>query len=372
MAAALKDQFNEHTVHRIADMIAHVHAPFPRDAFVADCLDGFDPLPLIDRSRHIRDAMAKHLPADFPAAARILEKSLGATLTDARSFGMGSFAYLPHVYFCSSHGLASESFDAAMSLQKELTRRFTAEFSIRAFIELHPAKTLHALRQWASDPDEHVRRLVSEGSRPRLPWAKRLARFVSDPAEAIELLELLKDDPSLYVRRSVANHLNDIGKDHPDILIEVAQRWMKDASPERLWIIRHALRVAIKKGNPKALAILGFPTSNPRLKMSSPLISPRLASVGDSPTLQFTLSNPLKTTQKAMVDFQVHFVKANGSTSPKVFKLKAISLAPGQTLILSKKISLAPMTTRTLHAGEHRIDALINGHPFPLGSFHLS
>lgn len=372
MAAALKDQFNQTTVCRIADMIAHVHAEFPRADFIADCLAGFEPLPLMDRARHIRDAMAKHLPAEFPAAARILEDSLGATLTDARSFGMGSFAYLPHVYFCSSHGLAPESFDSAMSLQKELTRRFTAEFSIRAFIELYPAKTLAVLRQWASDPDEHVRRLVSEGSRPRLPWAKLLHRFVADPAEAIELLELLKDDPSLYVRRSVANHLNDIGKDHPDTLTDTAASWITDASPERRWIIRHALRVAVKKGNPKALAILGFPTSKPRLELSEPSVAPRRASLGDSVTLQFTLANPLKKTQKAMVDFQVHFVKANGSTSPKVFKLKAISLEPGQTLNLSKKLSLAPMTTRTLHAGEHRIDALINGHPFPLGSFRLS
>jgi 3-methyladenine DNA glycosylase AlkC len=150
-----------------------------------------------------------------------------------------------------------------MRAQYELTKRFTAEFSIRAFLEADPVATLERLEEWATDPNVHVRRLVSEGTRPRLPWAPRLPRFVEDPQPVLRLLEMLKDDPELYVRRSVANNLNDIAKDHPDLVVEVCARWSLQASPERRWLIRHGLRTLVKQGHEGALAVLGYGRGSP-------------------------------------------------------------------------------------------------------------
>ena len=161
-----------------------------------------------------------------------------------------------------------------MQAQHELTQRFTAEFSIRPFIERHPEATLARLAQWTQDPSPHVRRLVSEGTRPRLPWASRLRDFQRDPAPVLALLERLKDDPELYVRRSVANNLNDIGKDHPDLLADVARRWLQNASPERRWIVRHALRSAIKRAEPGALSALGYGAA-PTLAIERVRIEPK-------------------------------------------------------------------------------------------------
>jgi 3-methyladenine DNA glycosylase AlkC len=155
--------------------------------------------------------------------------------------GMGGFLFLPHVFFVAEYGL--EHFETSMRAQYVLTQRFTAEFSIRRYLERHQAATLGPVsREWSADASEDVRRLVSEGTRPRLPWAPRLRAFQADPRPVLALLERLKDDPSLYVRRSVANNLNDIGKDHPVLLVETATRWMENATEERRWIIRHALR----------------------------------------------------------------------------------------------------------------------------------
>ena len=168
---------------------------------------------------------------------------------------------MPHCFFVAEYGL--DHFEPSMQAHYQLTQRFTAEFSIRPFLIKHTEATLARLRQWARDPNEHVRRLVSEGTRPRLPWASRLPAFQADPAPVLALLELLKDDPALYVRRSVANNLNDIGKDHPRVLMQTAQRWMRDATPERAWVVRHALRWAVKQGDPAALKVLGFGKKSP-------------------------------------------------------------------------------------------------------------
>ena len=186
----------------------------------------------------------------------------------------------------------------------------------------------------------------------------------------LALLELLKDDPALYVRRSVANNLNDIGKDHPQILAETARRWMADATPDREWVVRHALRWAVKQGAPWALEVLGY-GKKASVELREASVTPAKMRIGESVRLAFSLHNPRRKSQDLMVDLQVHFVKANGSTSAKVFKLKALQLAAGETVALSKKLSLAEMTTRKHHPGYHQVDALVNGQAFGLVGFTL-
>jgi 3-methyladenine DNA glycosylase AlkC len=174
---------------------------------------------------------------------------------------MAVFFYLPHTTFVADYGLdpahngGRDPFEASMKALHELTRRFTAEFAIRPFLIAQEARTLASLMKWTRDPDPHVRRLCSEGSRPRLPWGLRLQSFVRDPRPTLPILEALKDDPELYVRRSVANHLGDIAKDHPDLVLDLCARWLKGASSERKWLIRHALRYPAKKGSKAALKL---------------------------------------------------------------------------------------------------------------------
>ncbi len=368
MAASLKSQYGPEIPARIADMIVRVHATFPKRAFLRDALNGYEALELMPRGRHIARALRTHLPQEVPAALDILLASLDVPRTETEGSGLAPFLYLPHTVYVSEYAL--DHFEAAMRAQHALTQRFTAEFSIRPFIEKYPDRTLAQLRAWTRDPSPHVRRLVSEGTRPRLPWASRLRALQRNPQPALELLELLKDDPALYVRRSVANHLNDIGKDHPELLTATARRWLQDAGPERAWIVRHALRSAIKRGDAGALAVSGFGTKA-EVIVRGKSITPQRARIGGAVTIEFELVNRLPRNQRVLVDLRVHYMKASGKTSSKVFKLKTIELAPKAALGFGKKLSLADLTTRKHHPGAHVVEVLLNGRAVKLGGFEL-
>jgi 3-methyladenine DNA glycosylase AlkC len=368
LASALKDQFGPGVPRAIAAMIQAAHPKFPREDFLRDALAGYGPLSLTGRGFHIAEALRKHLPQEYPKAVAVLLASADQPHAHRPEGGMAAFLYMPHMFFIARHGL--DHFEDSMRAQYALTQRFTAEFSIRAYLEKHPEATLARLREWAADPSPHVRRLVSEGTRPRLPWAQRLRAFQKDPRPVIELLELLKDDPELYVRRSVANNLNDIGKDHPALLTTIAKRWLKGASPERRWIVNHALRSAVKRADAGALGALGY-GSRADVALRDKRISPARAKIGGSVTVSFSLSNRSAKSQKIMVDLVVYFVKARG-TGAKTFKMKALTLAPRGRAAVAKKIGLKQLTTRKHYPGVHRVEALLNGRRVALGSFTLT
>ena len=369
MAEPLKNKYGPEIPRKIESMISEVHPTFNADSFLQQALLGYDDLDLTPRARQIAEAMHAHLPDDYDEAMDILLRSLGPKLDTTDEFGMAVFLYLPHILFIAEYGV--DHFETSMRAQYELTQRFTAEFSIRFYIEKYPEKTMSRLREWTSDPSAHVRRLVSEGTRTRLPWASRLRDFQKDPQPVIELLELLKDDPELYVRRSVANNLNDIGKDHPELLVDIARRWMKDSSEERQWLIRHALRSAVKRGDRGALDVLGYGTAED-VVVSEATIAPQTPRVGEKVTLAFELHNHGEEKERMMVDFRIHYVKANGKTSPKVFKLKSVELAPGEKVRLDKSVSLKEMTTRKHYLGVHEVDVIVNGRIIAVGSFELT
>jgi 3-methyladenine DNA glycosylase AlkC len=364
----LKDFFDARVLARIADEVAAVHPQFPRRAFLADAAKGMEPLELMDRGRHIMRALKEHLPEDPARAIAILERSLGPPLAATEGHGMEPFVYLPHVLFVAEHGL--DCFEASMRAQHALTQRFSAEFSIRRFLEREPERTLAKLESWSRDPSPHVRRLVSEGTRPRLPWAGRLRAFQHDPAPVLALLERLRDDPHPYVRRSVANSLNDVGKDHPAVLVDVARRWLADATPERRRLVEHALRTAVKRGDPGALRALGF-GSAAKVTLGRVRLVPPRPRIGEQVRIEVEVQNPSARPADVVVDLGVHFVKQNGKTAAKVFKLRTLSLAPRSTVSLGKTISLAQHTTRTHHTGRHCVDVRVNGRIVPVGSFTL-
>lgn len=370
MAEPLKNHFGPGVVRELAGQIADAWPAFRAGAFISDALSGFDALELMPRGTHLARALRRHLPQDFEAAVEILLASAAVRRSrSAGDGGMASFFFLPHVAFVAEFGL--DHFEASMRAQHALTQVFTAEFSIRPFLERHEAATLARLRTWARDPNLHVRRLVSEGTRPRLPWASRLRRFQQDPTPVLTLLELLKDDPALYVRRSVANNLNDIGKDHPEVLLRVAAEWMTGASDERAALVKHALRSLVKAGNRDALKILGF-GSSAVVELRRAVCTPARVPAGGKVTVTFDVVNVAARRQRLLIDLRVHFVKGHGGTSPKVFKMTSATVAAGGVVTCRKTITLADLTTRKHHAGRHLVEALVNGTVIPAGSFHLA
>lgn len=370
MAEQLKAFFSPSLVQNIGASVSRVYPAFPRQMFVRDATRGLEALELKGRARHIALALGRHLPPAYEDAIAILVASLGPEhdRDELQGAGMTPFFYMPHTIFVSERGM--DDFDRSMAALRALTKRFTAEFSIRPFLDRYPERTMAVLAEWASDPNSHVRRLVSEGTRPRLPWAPRVRFLDENPERAIALLERLKDDPTTLVRRSVANHLNDIGKSHPDILVETCKRWLEGATPERCALIEHALRSAVKRGLPGALELLGH-GERPRVALEDVRFEPARVAIGERVRVSFTLRSRAKKPQELLVDIAVHFVKARGKTSAKVFKVSRVSLPPGGAAELSKSISLAVHTTRTPYEGEHPVDVLVNGARLAAGAFDV-
>ena len=369
MAEALKHFFSESVVRDIARNLRRAHAPFDERRFVKECLNGLDRLELLDRAWHIADVMHAHLPSPFASAAKIILASLGPELTTSDAFGLAPFRYWPHVFFVQKHGL--DDFDTAMHLQRELTKRSSAESSIRPYLVKYPSETHARLMEWTRDENVHVRRLVSEGTRPRLPWAPRLRAFQEDPRPVIALLEQLKDDPERYVQRSVANSLNDIGKDHPDVAVEVCRRWLTDPSGARRWIVKHALRSLVKSGHKGALTVLGVGRA-PAIRVTDARLTPSRVRLGGSLRFSFGLVSTAKQPQQLQIDFAVHFVKANGTTRPKVFKLRRVTLPRSGRITLEGVVSFKDLTTRKHYPGRHQLALRINGATYELATFDVS
>ena len=368
MAEPLKNSFGPDVPVWIADLIEAVFRGFEREVFLRLALDGFDELELTPRARQMSQALAQVLPRDRDHAIQILIDSLGPEIGSNELTGMASFRYLPFVFFVAEEGL--DCFETSMRAQYEITKRFTAEFSIRAFLERDPGRTLARLGVWARDPNLHVRRLVSEGTRPRLPWAPRLRGFQEDPSPVLELLEGLRDDPEEYVRRSVANNLNDISKDHPERVVDVAERWWVDSSKDRQRLVRHALRTLVKAGDARALAVLGYGADSP-VTIRAVTSSPKVVEIGGKVRIEVELENSSEQAAGALVDLRVHFVKANGSTRPKVFKGGELALKAGGVALVRKSVSLAQHSTRKHYSGAHRVEVMLNGTTHPGDDFEV-
>ena len=340
MAEQLKSFFSPRLVRRLAGDIERVHPSFPRDAFIKEATRQLDDLELLDRGKHISRALARHLPSDYPSAIDILLRSLGPehATDELVGVGMAPFFYLPHTIFVAERGL--DHFELSMRAQYELTKRFSAEGSIRPFIAKDPDRTFGTLRGWTNDSNAHVRRLVSEGTRLRLPWAMRVQWLDDHPQRVLELLELLKDDPATLVRRSVANNLNDLGKVHPALLVKTCASWLNDATVERKALLEHALRSAVKRGEAGALKLLGY-GKKPAVEISDVSFVPKRVAIGANVAVSFVLRSKARTSQDLLVDLAVHFVKATGKASRKVFKLKRVILPPGGQVELRARVSLS-------------------------------
>ena len=379
MAEPFKNLLNPALVVKLGHHIArsakkqklHVDA----SSFVAYATTGLDTLEMKARAEHVADALERVLPSDFPAACEILEGTLAAARTSDRvdparadEQGVAGWIVWPLTLFVARRGMNAPK--RALASLREMTMRFTSEWAIRPFVEAHPSVTFPTLATWTRDPNVHVRRLVSEGTRPRLPWGKRLGALVSDPSPTLPLLEALRDDPSEYVRRSVANHLNDIAKDHPGRFADILESWIVTANQERTRLLSHASRTLVKAGDPRVLRAFGLDRALDG--EASFRLQPSKLVLGESLALSVDVHSTSKKNQKLVVDYVVFHVRANGTSTPKVFKGWTLALGPGERRALARSHPIRPITTRAYYSGLHAVECRINGRAVGRVEFDLA
>lgn len=366
MSEPFKNLINAQCVRELGSHLHRVRPSFDRAEFERRALAGLEALEFKARALHLCAALEATLPADFDDAATVLQAALAPPLPDdaasgreppAGAAGVTGWALWAVGEFAARRGLQHPQ--RALELLHAITQRFTAEFAIRPLLVAHPELTLATLQRWSTDPSAHVRRLVSEGSRPRLPWGLQLKALIDDPSPTLPLLRTLQDDPSDYVRRSVANHLNDIAKDHPDVVAAWVEQHLPEAGAERRALLRHASRTLIKRGHARTLQAWGHGAA---LRGDAALaLSPRRAAIGAHLTLTVKLHSRSRAAQRLAIDYAWCRRLADGSLSPKVFKGWTIELAPGENRSLVKRHSLKVVTTRRDHPGAHAIELRING-----------
>jgi 3-methyladenine DNA glycosylase AlkC len=373
VAEPFKNLINDGTVRAIATQLARVAPEFPAQRFAALALPALQSLELKARAMQLCEALQATLPAQFPIAADWIEAALAPPADAAAPDGDDSGGLRGWSLWAAGEFVARQGIhhpERALQALHAITQRFTAEWALRPFVERHPDLTFATLTRWLDDPSEHVRRLVSEGTRPRLPWGLQLKALIADPSPALPLLRVLQDDASDYVRRSVANHLNDIAKDHPELVAQWVHEHLSGASPERRALLRHASRTLIKRGHAPTLQAwrLGKPLRGDVVLN----LSPRRAKAGGALQLKVVLTSGARSVQRLAIDYVLHRVVANGSLAPKVFKGWTIELAAGEQRTLLKRHSLREVTTRRLYPGRHEIELQVNGRSVARATFQVS
>ncbi|WP_316788743.1 DNA alkylation repair protein [Pedobacter frigoris] len=355
----LKEMFNRAFYQHFAGVFADADRNFNTAEFLEDVTVKLDELELNGRLRNTSVTLRKYLPDNFEKAVDILYKAAPALRRGYTALVLPDFIAL----------YGKEHFDLSMEALKDFTSLGSSEFAIREFLKTDLDKTLKVMSYWAEHPDEHVRRLASEGARPRLPWSFKLEQIIKDPSLTTGILERLKADEAPYVRKSVANHLNDISKDNASYMLQLVKAWDTDNVHTR-WIIKHASRTLIKKGDQDSLSLFDF-EKDVKLSIDNFSISSHHVQLGEELQVNFEVKSLKDTPQKLVIDYAIHYVKASGEHSRKVFKLKEINLLPDQTVAVSKRQIFKDMTTRKHYAGKHIIEIIINGKDYGSKEFNL-
>ena len=335
-------------VEKLALSIRAVYPEFDAGEFTRLVLDSdWADRELKQKMRHITVCLKQMLPADYQQSIRILEE----IAPQFKGFVALSFSDFVECY-------GTNDWDISMEALARFTSSCTSEFAVRPFLDKDPERAMQYFYRWADDENEHIRRLSSEGCRPRLPWGMALRKFKKDPSPILPILEKLKDDPSEYVRKSVANNLNDISKDHPEVVLALCQQWQgQSKTTDR--IIKHACRTLLKSGDTRALSLFGFGYITQLHVSNLSAANPHLK-IGEHLQFSFTLANTSGQTQTVRLEYRIHYVKANGKTSPKIFQISEGKFPPGEHRI-AKKQAFTNYTTRTHFPGEHRLEIVVNG-----------
>ncbi|BDF03281.1 DNA alkylation repair protein [[Clostridium] hylemonae] len=350
MPDLLKNVYNYNSLQKLAHTIQSAYPQFQADEFLQTTMDEtWDKLELKARVRKISTSLAAYLPEDYSRALAILDKA-------AAVFTNGFFGiFFPD--FIEVFGQDEENWDLSMSALERYTQYSTSEFAVRPFIISHEERMMAQMYAWSGHENEHVRRLSSEGCRPLLPWGQALVKYKKDPLPVLPILKRLKADPSLYVRKSVANNLNDISKTHPDLVISLAKEWYgKNEYTD--WIVKHGCRTLLKKGNREILALFGYHDSA-SIKVDGFTLEPAAVPMGEDITFSFSIST--EEAAKVRLEYAVDYMKANGKRSSKVFQISEITLGRNEKKSCTKKHSFAEMTTRKHYPGVHTITLIVNG-----------
>ncbi|PNB70542.1 DNA alkylation repair protein [Pseudomonas sp. GW456-E7] len=358
-APALKEIFNAERLQHIATEMTAVYPDFDDRKFLKLAQSGLADLSVMQRMARVSECLHAVLPLDYEASLQVLR-----ALAPRLNSGFVSMC-LPH--YVARYG--AHAFEQSMDALKYFTAFGSSEFAIRHFLRSDLEGSLKLMHDWSLDDNEHVRRLASEGCRPRLPWSFRLEPVQADPTLAAKILDNLKADTSLYVRKSVANHLNDITKDHPDWVLDLIEGWSLD-NRHTAWIARHALRSLIKQGNQRALAIIGA-GGKPEVEIVDVKVEPPVIGLGEKITLSFAIRSTVESSQRLVIDYAIDYVKANGSTSAKVFKLKALTLPGNASEVVSRGQQIKELTTRRHYAGRHAVHVMVNGERLASTAFEI-
>lgn len=364
-----KDWFDRDACERLAEQVGAVHRPFDRRRFLAATVPALGDAEFLGRVRLLADALRAELPARPRAALAVLRASLPPLLTGTDGVTDGWLQWPVGELIARHFGPAAapDALDEAFATMVELTQRFTAEFAVRPFVRDAPEPTFARLRALTGHPSAHVRRWCSEGVRPLLPWGERLADLRADPGPLLPILDALHGDPEEYVRRSVANCLGDVAKDHLDLAVRVAAGWLEGGAPHAQRTAAHALRDPVKKGAPAALALFGY--GDAAAVEAALEVAPDAVDLGGRIELRARLT--ARADARVLVDLVVEYVKANGKRAPKVFKWTTRDLSAGETVELVRTLDLVPRSTRRLYPGEHRVRLQINGVARPSVPFVL-
>jgi 3-methyladenine DNA glycosylase AlkC len=355
----LKEMFNKKFYEQFAVEFNKADKNFQPGKFVKDVTEGLEQLSLNQRLRNTSNVLKKHLPSDYKRSVDILFKAAPPL--------KGSYTSLVFPDFVGLYG--HDHFDLSMEALKYFTQFGSSEFAIREFLKRDFSKTIKVMDKWAEDKNHHVRRLASEGSRPRLPWSFKLDEVIKDPKVTRSILEKLKADEELYVKKSVANHLNDISKENTDYMLGLINTWDK-TNPHTAWVIKHASRTLIKKGHAGSLAVFDF-EKNVKLRIANFKLNKTKIKLGEELGFSFDLISEKSKSQKLVIDYVIHYAKKSGGQSPKVFKLKELDLKPKQTISIPKKQRFQDFTTRKHYSGKHSVEIMVNGKSLMKKQFEL-
>jgi 3-methyladenine DNA glycosylase AlkC len=358
-APLLKEMFNAARYREVAKLVAEIEPRFEKAKFLRSALAGLEELSLMQRLRRMTTCLHEALPMAYREQVDVLRQ-----LAPKIETGFVTL-FLPD--FVGQYG----GQDTAFSLEALtfFTPFGSSEFAIREYLRSDLLGTLKVMERWSREPNEHVRRLASEGCRPRLPWALKIPRLGQEPELVRSILQNLCADSSLYVRKSVANHLNDLSTLHPEWVMDLLESWPRKKT-ETAWITRQALRTLIKRGHPRALKLIGV-SATTAIRIESFTVSPLSIKLGERFTLSTTIRSQAASEQRLVIDYLIHYVKKNGSTAPKVFKWKELTLAPNEAITVTKQQLVKNFTTRAHHPGNHRVELQVNGQIVGSASFVL-
>jgi 3-methyladenine DNA glycosylase AlkC len=357
MAELLKDFLSPTFVGEVAQLFQETHPGFPSEAYVRLALaDPWPSLELKPRFRQMAEALRQTLPDDVAEAMEAV-----AAVADrlvARQGENLSFVYMFMPEFVALYGV--EHPDKAIAALERITRWSSAEFAVRPFLARYPERMYGQMLAWSTHPSAMVRRLSSEGFRPRLPWGMGIPTLKKDPSPILPVLENLKADPAETVRRSVANNLNDISKDHPDLALSIASRW-QGASAETDWVVKHALRGLLRKGKAEALARFGF--EQERISDIQATLTPASTTVKISESLTFIarVHNQGDSPRRVRLEYAINYLTSSGKTTRKVFFIKTADMASGEEATIQKRQRFTDFTTRKHYPGQHQLALLVNG-----------